>query len=207
MGTVDGDGGVTTHATARPHIHTHADGHTQARTYRLEDLVHALGPQRGLDEVRDGDGAHEGGHAGVLALWLVGDWMRVVGRLIDWWVDCLGLCVYASQATIGAVFWLGMVLVFREAMGDAIPTCACVDRHHRRIHLAIQPPYHSIDRLTLQSSLPSLYYPLTFSMSVPALSTPAVAMMLAPAPAPAPKQQTPPVCVWVWVCAFDRMNE
>lgn len=47
----------------------HTLTNTHPGTHRLQDLVHALGPQRGLDEVRDGDGAHEGGHAGVLALW------------------------------------------------------------------------------------------------------------------------------------------
>ena len=48
------------------------DGDLVALAHGEEDLVHALGPQCGLHQVRDRHRAHEGGEAGVLALLLRG---------------------------------------------------------------------------------------------------------------------------------------
>jgi hypothetical protein len=54
---------------------------------RLQDLVHAFGPQSALDQVADGDGANEGAEPSILALLLSDvlgeDLGRIVVRLCD----------------------------------------------------------------------------------------------------------------------------
>ena len=58
---------------------------TFAPADRDEDFIHALGTQRGLDEITDGDGADEAGESGDLRLLLLGSASqhvhRVQGRL------------------------------------------------------------------------------------------------------------------------------
>ena len=54
---------------------------TFAPADRDEDFIHALGAQRGLDEITDGDGADEAGEAGDLSLLLLGSASQHVHRV------------------------------------------------------------------------------------------------------------------------------